>query len=308
MLARLRRTFFFTMCLCLYWAQGIAAEYGLLIGDNSPAYSEFAEQVQVLTAHTGWRMRWLNKTGGAEAFAPDLIITAGGDALRQAMRQYPQTPILAAMVSRFSFERGLSESPPRSRAMSAVLLDQPPGRLLAFASTLLPNARTAAILAGPESQPQLASLRSMAASNRLRLEQELIGPEQNPTGVLAELLSRSDYLLALPDSQIYRRENIRPILLTSFRYRKPVIGFSQAQVSAGAVAALFVTPGQIARQVADWLSTSPAGSFNSSTIQLSSYYAIAINPTVADSLNLNFPDEAHIRRSINASQPERDNR
>ena len=114
----------------------------------------------------------------------------------------------------------------------------------------------------------------------LVLESEDAGTENTLLPALNSLLARVNLLLAVPDSNIYHRNNIKPILITAFRYQRPVIGYSPAFVNAGALAAIHSTPAP-------------------------TQFAIAINTNVAQSLGLNIADEATIRRAMGADREAR---
>jgi ABC-type uncharacterized transport system substrate-binding protein len=57
---------------------------------------------------------------------------------------------------------------------------------------------------------------------------------------LASLLEKSDALIAIPDARLYGPQNFRHVLLSAYRQRKPVIGFSGAGVRAGCLMAPYV--------------------------------------------------------------------
>ena len=109
-------------------------------------------------------------------------------------------------------------------------------------------------------------------------------------------------LLAIPDTTIYKRDNIKPILVTSYRHQRPVIAFSAPFVSAGALAALHTTPAQIARQTADLINN--MGTTLPPPVP-PSQFAITINSNVAEALGLSIPDEATIRRAMLAESEAR---
>ena len=112
---------------------------------------------------------------------------------------------------------------------------------------------------------------------------------------LNAVLERSSALLALPDSTLYRRNNIKAILITAFRQQRPIVGYSPAFVTAGALAALHTTPHQAARQTADLII---ANGTNLPPPSGPTQFAVAINPNVAQALGLKVPDEAAIRRAL----------
>ena len=90
--------------------------------------------------------------------------------------------------------------------------------------------------------------------------------------------------------------------MSSYRHRKPVVAFSKAFVSAGALAALYTTPAQLGRQTADILLASSSG------LPPASYptqFAVAINHDVAHALGLNIPDEATVRQNMFSTKESR---
>lgn len=100
---------------------------------------------------------------------------------------------------------------------------------------------------------------------------------------LDDVLLRSDVLLAVPDSEVYNSNNIRNILLTSYRHGIPLVGFSQALVNAGALVAVFSTPEQLAAQ-ASATTISFAQQKRLPDAQSPALYSIAVNQEVARTL------------------------
>ena len=115
---------------------------------------------------------------------------------------------------------------------------------------------------------------------------------------LEAVLDRSDVLLVIPDSEIYSSNNVRNILLTSYRMKVPLIGISQAYVNAGALGAIFSTPEQLAKQTETTIA-----SFARQRLlprpQYPSLFSIGLNQQVARSLNipLDSPEAIHERMS-----------
>jgi ABC-type uncharacterized transport system substrate-binding protein len=82
---------------------------------------------------------------------------------------------------------------------------------------------------------------------------------------------------------------VRNLLLTSFRARVPVVGFSSAYARAGAVMSLYSSPDQIARQAADavnqWMRDR-----NWPHPQHPRHFTVSVNAHVARSLGLKMDD------------------
>ena len=149
-----------------------------------------------------------------------------------------------------------------------------------------------------------ASLRPFqqeAERRRLVLSQESIAAGTEVVPALRRLLPNVDVLLLLPDALVVNLNNVQQVLLTTYRYRVPVIGFSPGLVKAGAVVAVYSTPAQIGRQggalASQWLDGEdlPAP-------QHCNEFSVDINRHVARSLELSLPDTEEIAKRLGAAR------
>jgi ABC-type uncharacterized transport system substrate-binding protein len=103
--------------------------------------------------------------------------------------------------------------------------------------------------------------------------------------------------MAIPDPLIYNRETAQPILLTSYRHQKPVFGYSQSYVRAGALAAVYSSAKQIAKQAVEiTLKAQAAGALPPP--QVPKYFSVMVNPQVARSLNIPLMDEEELQKKM----------
>lgn len=273
------------------WGAGIA----LILSESGGPYETFATTLDEALNGSNWHVVGTAQAASIPATLPaDLIVTAGSEALQKALSRPDSTPIVATLLSRQNYERILAEQR-RSSRITAIFLDQPPARQAAFFRQLFPEQKRFGLLSSPETRTQATQHRQAFSNAGLVLDIEDADTEKALLPALNALLERSTALLALPDSTIYRRNNIKAILITAFRNQRPIIGYSPAFVTAGALAALHTTPVQAARQTAEQIishgtnlppPTGPA------------QFAITLNPNVAQALGLKLPDEAAIRRAM----------
>lgn len=282
------------------WAGSIA----LFLSDTAGVYSQFANAFEESLNGSNWSISTTILADNLPQPVPpsDLIVTVGVEALKKAWARGDTTPIIATLLPRQSYEKIVAQSRRNAPRTTAIYLDQPPSRQAAFLRQLLPGQRQAGMLVSSETKSLLSHYRQALNNAGLTLASEEIETGDTLLPALNALLIHSNFLLAIPDSIIYQRANIKAILITAFRHQRPVIGYSPAFVNAGALAALHTTPAQIARQTADMVISSgsnlppPAGP---------AQFAIAINPTVAQALGLNIPDEVAIRRAMLADREPR---
>jgi ABC-type uncharacterized transport system substrate-binding protein len=120
---------------------------------------------------------------------------------------------------------------------------------------------------------------------------------------LTRLLAETDVLLALPDPVVFNSGTIQNILLTTYRAQQPLFGFSPAYVRAGAIAAVYSTPRQLAAQTAEAAGRALSGA----ALPRPSHpkkFSVAVNPTVARSLGLTVDDEATLAARLQRTERE----
>jgi ABC-type uncharacterized transport system substrate-binding protein len=103
----------------------------------------------------------------------------------------------------------------------------------------------------------------------------------------------------LPDPLVFNKGTVQSLLLTTYRYQDPVIGFSQAYVKAGALAAVYSSPEQIGRQTGEALVRVLAGRALLLPLpEYPKYFSVSVNYQVARSLGLSVGDEALIYQKL----------
>lgn len=279
------------------WGGSIA----LILSESGGAYGEFAGALEDVLSSSTWSISSRIQADAVQLPTADLVVTAGSDALRKALSRTDSPPIIATLLPRQSYERILAENRKPGR-ITAIYLDQPAARQAAFLRHLLPDQKRFGVLVSTETRSTLPQFRQAFSNAGLTLDVEDADTERALLPALNTLLERTAALVAIPDNSIYRRNNIKAILITAFRHQRPVIGYSPAFVTAGALAALHTTPTQMARQTADLII---AHGTNLPQPSGPNQFAVAINSNVAQSLGLKVPDEAAIRRALLADRETR---
>ena len=181
-----------------------------------------------------------NFTGRESA---DLVVTIGMRAASFVVKK-ASMPVIAAMLPSYDYA---ALKLVRPVGLSGIFVDQPWTRQVSLLRAAFPERKLVGVLASPDAGLDIDKLRM-----QLRGAGESLVSEAVPRGTLFEklekVLSSSQVLLAVPDIAIYNSNTIRDIMLSSYRHRVPVVGFSQAFVNAGALCAIYSTPDQLAAQ------------------------------------------------------------
>lgn len=291
------------LSLCLQTVAAVQAGAGvaLILSERGPAYEELTDAFAARFGdRRGLRILYLDglDARGIQALGREvrLLVPVGIKATRMvAEHGGGQAAVLALMVPRSGFEaENWPASLPRRR-LSAVFIDQPPGRSLSLIEKVLPKARQVGVIYSPQGLANIGPLSQEAARRRMSLRLAEIAPSGDVAAGLRQVLPESDVLLLQPDTLVINANNVQHVLLTTYRYRIPVIGFSQGLVKAGAVAAVYSTPAQIGAQGGQIARQWSIGEGDLPPPRYCDEYALSFNQRVARSQGLNLPDESVIR-------------
>ncbi len=231
-----------------------------------------------------------------------LIIAVGVRATESLTKSGTPAPVLATLVPRASFDSAFSHIPERERQkFSAVFLDAPPRRQLALLRLAFPERRRIALLLGKASESQIGQFNSAAQELGMSILSSPVRSEADIYPALQRLLPDADILLALPDPGVYNGRTIQDILLTAYRFRVPLAGFSPAYVKAGAILALYATPSRIGIQTADMARAVLAGR-PLPPPQYAREGDVTTNAYVARSLGIHLETESILRDRLRQSE------
>jgi len=232
----------------------------------------------------------------------DVVVAAGAAACRFAVKS-GTAPVLAALISRQ--EAAELKIKAGTRPVGVIVLDQPLRRTLRLTRLIVPNATRVSALFGTATASDEAAFQNIATQLGLVAATARITEESQIGPALDRLLEVNDVLVALPDGQVFNRNTAMSILLTSYRYRRPVIGFSDAYVRAGAIAAVFSTPGDIAQQAAEWLNEVSDYAQLAGQVRPPRHFRITVNDRVAEALGLDRQDPEVLTQTLRSEEARR---
>lgn len=285
---------------------GAAANTLLIVNSGAgAAYGELAEAVrEELGRQSGIKVQVEELSSLADpARTPAdtfMVLAVGVQALQHFARgAEPRLPVLGVLVPSSAFN-ALPATVRSGRRLSALYLDQPLQRQIDLIRIVLPAARTLGVVLGPSTQGQIETLR--AASRGMSLVREVAQRDTELYPALQSVLGAADVLLALPDPQIINVATAQNLLLTSFRFRVPVIGYSAAYVRAGALAAVYSSARQIGQEAAQMARLVLRTSILP-TAKYPRYFSVAVNRQLAGSLGLELPADAQILQRLQMQEP-----
>ncbi len=231
----------------------------------------------------------------------ELVIALGVKALEASAKLKYTTPVLGVFIPMPSFNSLLVKSKRDLGNFSAIVLDQPFSRQFSLIKNILPESKKIGVLFGPTSAQYADLIKEEGEHAGLSVMEENVYLEADLIPKLNAALATSDALLAVPDTLIYSRETAQPILLTSYRQKKPIFGYSQSYVRAGALAAVYSSSKQLAKQAAEIALESQQAPNLLPPPQAPKYFSIMLNYQVARSLNIALKSDEEIYQKVLAA-------
>lgn len=271
----------------------------LVMSDSTAPYQQFSAALNKALAEVNANVAIVETPSGSDPQSgggakTDLVVAVGLKATEFAIANL-NAPLLSIMVSKAGYETLLEKYSARypAKTASAIFIDQPWGRQFNFIHAALPRHNIIGVLYSPDVSILLPRL-----PQGMSLNAKSVRSAETLFATLEDILNNSDALLVIPDSEIYSSNNIRNILLTSYRHKVPLIGISQAYVNAGAIAAIFTTPEQLAGQTGETI-ISYAKNRRLPEPQYPALFSIALNQQVARSLGITLDAPETIRERMN---------
>ena len=233
------------------------------------------------------------------------IITIGTRAAQHAYQHYPNASIISALLTQSAFEKlsienyGNKESAIKS-GVTPLFINQPFSRYFHLGLLLIKDAKTVGILVGPANKVNIQEISRYISAQGLTPYFALISAEKNPIEVIDPIIKKSDFFVVLPDQQLINRTAAKWVLQLGYLHKTPVIAYSHKYVQAGALAAIFSSPEDIAKSIVHTVlqqKYSPVSGKNKLSFPLT--FSVASNKSVARSLKIPLLDMKTYRQQIN---------
>lgn len=213
----------------------------------------------------------------------NLYVAVGPAALHDVAARRCDCAVISAFTSSQVVRSVLARLPAqRATSFTAVYAEPAPADQLRLVALLYGRPVRIAAIAGPDT-----SFLKPALQGQVTVQD--FTPDDDINRVLSRI-AQAEVLLALPDNGVYNSENIRNILLSTYRHKQAVIGFSADMVKAGALATTYSDVEDVNAQVAEM-----AAAYVRTGVlpppQFPRYFRTAVNEGVARSLEVRVTDE-----------------
>ena len=234
--------------------------------------------------------------------AADFVVTVGTAAADIAFSSKPKVPIISVLITENAFSvlaekhYGSIEAAFAAQ-VSSICLDQPVTRSIQLAKLLVPGSSGVGMMLGPASVHRQAELSKYITGSGLQSQFVSISAKDNPIHKIEPVLSRSDVFIPISDSRLINIATAKWILHLSYRHKVPVIAFSKSYLKAGALAAIYSTPADVAQDTAEWLIKFKSEAVGD--LHKPAHYSLDFNQSVAANLKIKLETEQFYRDQFN---------
>jgi hypothetical protein len=172
---------------------------------------------------------------------------------------------------------------------TSIFIEPPLARQLKLANLLVPGNKKIGLLVSDE-QDKKSVFMTLTDEEKMMLKVVSVEEHDNINQALFHVLKNTRLLLGHYNNEVYNAQNIKNILITSYRQRKVLIGPSRAYLKAGSFSTTFSDLSHIALRITEvvkhhkntgqWLKA-----------DYNPHYRILFNSQVARSLNIRMLDE-----------------
>lgn len=229
----------------------------------------------------------------------DIIISIGSSYIKSIEKNYPNTKkiFIATAPNQYPLNT--------NKKNITLYMTQSYCRQIKFITLLNTSWETIGILSSKKNPVNINALQQCANKYNIKLYTINGVTRDRLSSSIKNVLTHSDVLLALPDNNIYNSRTVKNILLTSYRYRKPVIAFSKNFVNAGALAAIHSDVEQIIQTANSFIKQQldPKTSLPP-VINHPKSFKISINRQVFRALDLVIPDTEKLSQALQKNSEE----
>lgn len=221
-----------------------------------------------------------------------LVIVVGNRAAEALNRTGYAGLVFAALVT----AEGLGPLEQNSSIrLSGVRLEQPIHRMLELARLVGGENVRIGMLASP------GSALSSDLANKMETKGLIVRTIESEGKIgeeLGRLLDKADILVAQPDPQIYNRRTLVSLLLTTYKQRVPVIGFSKGFARAGGMVSIYSSPQEITRQLVELLSIHLKSGSIIPPLEAPKYFSVEVNQQVARTLDWRIRSPSELEEAL----------
>lgn len=190
---------------------------------------------------------------------PAMIASVGRRATSFALEEVPETPVAFCMVPNARDAPFLNPAGPHKHRICGVTTDVSPEQQVRWIVRLCPKAKNVVVLHSARTVRTADALRTAAGKYGITITTIEADRDRFPQAVDVLNERDCDGVLMIPDARVYNVATIKRLLLWGLRRKKPVWGFSESIVKAGAFSGVSSDSRKVVHQTAELIQKTISG-------------------------------------------------
>lgn len=274
--------------LCGRRALAWGRETKVVLGVDGPVQRQI---VKVLRARLPDAVFDLDPSALVARHTAGVYVSIGPTAFERCLASDLDGPLVCAFTSREAYTRLVKAAAPRARGhVTGIYAEASPKAQFQLIAALFVRRVSVGVLLSDATSSLERAIRQAAAAVELDVDVRRVSGAVDAGREIAQL-RQSTVALLVPDSTLYKGENLRAVLESAYRRGQPVIGFSSSMVVAGTLASAFASIEDTIADLAELLESVSLG--HTPEARYPKYWRVAINDSVADSQDV--PISAAVR-------------
>jgi ABC-type uncharacterized transport system substrate-binding protein len=230
-----------------------------------------------------------------------VYLAIGPSSLQAILRSQVDGTVVSLFSSSAAYTELMAQAgPEKRRSVTAIYAEAAPDHQMQLISRLLGREAVVAVLLTENTSYLEPLLQDAARRAGLTLRIERVRTDENVARALTRVASAAA-ILAVPDSSIYTPDNLRTILESTYRRGQIVVGFSTSAVKAGTTATAYSTVEDVLAELEQVVRSIASGA--TPTPKFPRYWRVAINESVARSLNIVVTEEVRAMGELPPGKP-----
>lgn len=291
--------------------------YAQLISSMKKQLEQQEEKGQAQQKDLSLRIVTLPASGSSmpanDLFKPgQLVVSLGFRATEFTLASKQNIRVISSFVTRSAMENIQQKNNTAGNGLQllgVLYLDQPVSRILSLLRLVYPEAKKIGAVYGPVSVRRQEEVNHQVASYPIAINDAVILEDDNPLKKLNAVFKGSDAVLVLPDKSSFNRRIAKWVIRLSIKNRVPVIGYSRKYAQAGALASVYSSIEQIAKQTAELIYQWQTTIENPDTQYLyPKYFSVSVNERVEKALGIQIDNRKTLVEQVNTMEGLQNNR
>jgi len=232
------------------------------------------------------------------------VVTIGLNALEKALISRTKTPIFSTLVSRTKLDNLVDIYKDIGNPITGIYQEQPLLRQILLSKSINSRMKNIALILSRQNRYRLHDYKTISSKESMLLKFNILKLQESPSQVLSRLQLQDSFLLLLNDERHFSENNLRSLLVTSYKNQIPIIGSKFSDSEKLALASVYTPINALASESAAAL-VDICENKNWVQPNYAHHFKVQINQQIAKLLDYSYVSSTELEKKIIAMEQNR---